>query len=234
MSYQYLTTHYDQVFPFSEIKLSFLRNRFPAGCDCIDLGCGTGAYTSGLSSSGYNCIGLDLDRNMLQKANKLHPTCRFIELPMQEFDQATTQIDAAFCIGNTLAYLSPELLNKFLKKLSKALPRGGKWIFQIINWDFVLTQKEYNFPDCHLEGSINFQRWYDEISPISLKFHRKMMQINQQLSHEVDTLFPMTKEKLQKIHEVHGFQLSESFANFNQSEYVPTRDSALIMVFDKQ
>ncbi len=238
MSYNDISNYYDRLFPFSDLKVSFLKKHLPADCSCIDLGCGTGAYTSALSSSGYRCIGLDLDQDMIEKARELHPNCQFVAAPMQSFDKVVRSIEAAFCIGNTLAYLTPELLKGFLSKLANALPSGGKWIFQVINWNYVLACSRYDFPDVYLSDMptrppLMFRRWYDNISSDKLEFHRLLLDGEQSITHAIDTLYPLTHNTLKEIHEKAGFRLLESYAGFDDTGFVTQKDSGLVMVFEK-
>ena len=239
MSYKDIVKNYATIFPFSEQKLNFLLKRFENVQSCLDIGCGIGNYTHKLTESGIECIGLDVDTAMLRKANENYPNDKFIEASMLEFDKYIAKVDATFCFGNTLAYLKESELVQFLEKLYKALPKGGIWIFQVMNWDYVLTWEKYGFTDVYLEDvmttpePLKFRRWYENITPESLKFHRQMMEGRCPISHSTDILFPQTKDKFVEIHKKCGFELKEFYADFAETEYSTTKDTALVMVFNK-
>ncbi len=239
MSYKDIVDNYEKIFPFSEQKLNFLLERFESVKSCLDIGCGIGNYTHRLSESGIKCTGLDVDEAMLQRAKENYPDDSFIEASMLDFYKHIKTFDAAFCFGNTLAYLNESDLTDFLHKLHKALPENGTWIFQVLNWDYVLTWEKYGFTDVYLTSflepnPIKFRRWYENITPESLEFHRQMLEGRCPLTHSTDILYPQTKEKLVEIHKNCGFELEEQYADFAKTEYSTKKDTALVMVFSKK
>jgi SAM-dependent methyltransferase len=237
MAYLDIAKYYDQIFLFSQAKINFLNRYLPQTGQVLDFGCGTGKMTDILNSPQRPVLGIDIDATMISEAKRLRPETNFLQINMNEVEFERVNPTAAFCIGNTLSYLPNELLIKFLTKLYKALPENGIWIFQTLNWDFVLNQKErYQFHDLEIQDQKElsiFQRWYDHITPHQLKFHRQVTQNGKLISDETDTLFPQTSKQYDNIHHDIGFKQIGSFANFKGDLLDTSKDSALIKVFKK-
>ncbi|MCK5834586.1 MAG: class I SAM-dependent methyltransferase [Lentisphaeria bacterium] len=237
MAYLDIAKMYDQIFLFSQTKIDFLSQYLPTDGSVLDFGCGTGKMTDILNQAQRPVYGIDIDSSMITEAKRLRPNTHFTEASMTQLDLCPLQPQAAFCVGNTLSYLNHEALTQFLKNLYHALPENGIWIFQTLNWNFILNQnKDYQFPDLEVKEQQEpqiFRRWYDQITSEHLQFHRQVIKNDQIVSDEFDTLYPQTSENYDQLHQAIGFKLVGSFANFKGDPLNPSQDSASIKVFRK-
>jgi len=237
MAYLDIAKQYDQIFLFSQVKIDFLNHYLPTDGNVLDFGCGTGKMTDILNQPQRPVVGIDIDPTMISEAKRLRPNTSFLQNSMTALNLDELKPQAAFCVGNTLAYLQKKELVDFLTKLYQVLPENGVWIFQTLNWDYVLDQEEiYKFPDLKVEGVQEptiFRRWYDHISPEVLHFHRQIWQNSELISDEMDQLHPQTSNHYDQIHQAVGFKLVGSFANFKGDPLITSNDSASIKVFRK-
>lgn len=237
MAYLDIAKFYDQIFLFSQTKIDFLNQYLPTHGNILDFGCGTGKMTDVLNQPQRPVLGIDIDPTMIQEAKRLRPNTAFKQASMTELDFTALDPQSAFCVGNTLSYLNKDELSSFLTKLYHALPKNGVWIFQTLNWNYILNQKDdYQFPDLEIQKQTTppvFRRWYDKISPEQVMFHRQVRHANTLLSDETDTLYPQTSESYDQIHQAIGFKLIGSFANFKGNPLLTSEDSASIKVFVK-
>lgn len=61
--------------------------------------------------------------------------------------------------------LPPNHLDVYLKKLSGKIKNSGIWVFQVLNWDYLLQFDSYTFPVLRgMDGRISFYREYPEIN----------------------------------------------------------------------
>jgi 2-polyprenyl-3-methyl-5-hydroxy-6-metoxy-1,4-benzoquinol methylase len=74
----------------------------PAGCLILDAGCGPGLVSAAFLEAGYRVVGVDLSREMIERARKLCSGCgergRFLQTSV--FDRAIDSLgpfDAALC-----------------------------------------------------------------------------------------------------------------------------------------
>ena len=64
--------------PYLTGRLMHLLNLSP-GDTCLDIGCGTGNYTSALAGAGVSIVGLDFSARMISQAKEKHPTLPWVQ-----------------------------------------------------------------------------------------------------------------------------------------------------------
>ncbi|MEV2227101.1 class I SAM-dependent methyltransferase [Streptomyces phaeochromogenes] len=79
---------YDEAFPHKEGQLSageWLIDSLPAGSRVLDLGCGTGVPTTRqMADAGFEVVGIDLSRRMVQLAREYVPAATFHQLDIAD------------------------------------------------------------------------------------------------------------------------------------------------------
>ncbi|MEV2189599.1 class I SAM-dependent methyltransferase [Streptomyces phaeochromogenes] len=79
---------YDEAFPHKEGQLSageWLIDSLPAGARVLDLGCGTGVPTTRqMTDAGFEVVGIDLSRRMVQLAREYVPAATFHQLDIAD------------------------------------------------------------------------------------------------------------------------------------------------------
>lgn len=101
----------------------------------VDLGCGSGILARHLLDSGYDVLGVDPSRSMLQIAIRVARTARFIRSRAE--DVALPECVAVLATGEALTYLparaTPAVhLRRHIRRVSAALVSGGLFIFDAI------------------------------------------------------------------------------------------------------
>ncbi|MEU3936244.1 class I SAM-dependent methyltransferase [Streptomyces sp. NPDC029044] len=80
--------HYDQAFPHKEGQVGateWLADRLPSGSRVLDLGCGTGLPTARrLAEAGFEVVGVDLSRGMVELARKHVPDGTFHQVDIAD------------------------------------------------------------------------------------------------------------------------------------------------------
>lgn len=119
------------------------------GCDkskrILDVGCGTGRHSLELSRRGYDVVGIDLSRSMLNKARETAlreklGSVQFIECDArnmwfeEEFDLAVCLCEGAFSLMET-----DEENFQILRSISRALKKNGKLILTAPSAIYSLT-----------------------------------------------------------------------------------------------
>jgi 2-polyprenyl-3-methyl-5-hydroxy-6-metoxy-1,4-benzoquinol methylase len=88
----------------------------------LDAGCGTGRVAVELAARGYDVVGVDNDRSMLDVARR-HP------LTWVEDDLATLELGRTFdlivCAGNVMVFLAPGTEAEVVRRLTAHLSPGG-------------------------------------------------------------------------------------------------------------
>lgn len=234
MSYSPIAPYYHKIFPYRPQLAEFLLTTFADMESVADFGCGPALYGQDFIKAGKSWQGYELDEGMLNQS-KLPALVQKADLT--EIAQWGENWGGAYSVGNVLAYLNKTQLTQFLDDLHGFLPSGGRWVMQVMNWDFVLTMPKYGFPDVPIEpcpgGFLKFRRWYENISEEQLDFHRQLLEHRTPDYHAVDTLYPIRHDELVNMHQAAGFRILGDFADFGQNPWKPDQDTALVLVCER-
>lgn len=100
----------------------------------VDLGCGSGIWAAELMRRGYQVLGIDSSRSMIELARKQAPAARFVNV---SFLSAKLPVcDAVTAIGEVFNYTfdgrnSRSELASLFRRVHDALRPGGAFIFDI-------------------------------------------------------------------------------------------------------
>lgn len=101
----------------------------------VVLGCGSGVWSRDLVDAGYEVRGQDLSPDMVRLARERVPEARFDVGSFIDFD--IPPCDAITCLGECFNYtfderIDREMLRRTFKRAWEALPRGGLFVFDVI------------------------------------------------------------------------------------------------------
>jgi len=106
----------------------------------LDLTCGTGSQVFWLARRGYEVIGSDFNKAMLEVARAKAKT-ENLNLQFLEGDMRTTQVgqfDAVLTIFNAVGHLTKPDFEKAMRNIHSNLNEGGLYIFDINNLSYLL------------------------------------------------------------------------------------------------
>jgi SAM-dependent methyltransferase len=133
--------YYDIGFGWDPSKeLDFLEACFRKYCPSrvgrvLELGCGTGRLLIGLAERGYEVVGVEINRLMIEfaasKSRRMGIQLQIVESDMASFD-IVDKVDAAFCAIDTFRYLpNEEAARNHLKCVGKVLRPNGLYIIDL-------------------------------------------------------------------------------------------------------
>ncbi len=136
----------------------------------LDLGCGTGEYGRFFSSLGYHVLGIDQSASMIAKAGE-HTESPLLDLVEGDVRNLGTLVErpvgGAISLGNTLPHLKDTAsLTKLFEGLSRALLPTGLFLFQILNYEWILGHDIRYLP-------LNF-RDQDDHEPVFLRLMKPL------------------------------------------------------------
>jgi len=245
--YSDFAEYYEEIFPYREAVFAFLSSHLAGGdLRVLDIGCGSGHYCGHLATAGHHVVGIDSDPQMVAVAERTYDLPDFHVLDMCDIHTLAPSIQAppfqmAFCIGNVAAHLPREEVEVFLERLAAILAPDGGWICQVVNWDTILTQTHYRFPE-KVVGAHNavgaqkavFRREYRDITPERVRFVTQLERLGRTIFTGEITLYPMRAEEYLVLHEKMGFELMGHYADYKRQPFDPAHAPANIMVFRRR
>jgi 2-polyprenyl-3-methyl-5-hydroxy-6-metoxy-1,4-benzoquinol methylase len=229
--YSKFSAYYEEIFPFSQNVADFLIRYGTGGNKYLDVGCGSGHYAAYLSAKGFHITGIDLDPAMIQYAQVHYPGVDFHCMDMRDISTLKACYDFVYCIGNTGAHLPQDAFADFTSDIRKILKPGGRWILQLMNWDYVITQDIVNFPIISTESTLTFNRTYTHITRNQVAFETVLRSPNATIFEDSVPLYPMLTEDINQLHARLGFIPAGHFGSYAGTEFNPAVFSASIYVF---
>ncbi len=118
----------------------------------LDCACGTGLQAIGLANAGFEVIGSDLSKGMLEaaekNAGKAGISIKLIQADFKELrNRVEGEFDAVICMGNSIPHLmNKEDIAKALANIYKCVKPGGLAVFDTRNYDKMLLEKQRFLP----------------------------------------------------------------------------------------
>jgi ubiquinone/menaquinone biosynthesis C-methylase UbiE len=121
---------YDEIYHYKSYErdvayvLNCVRQRFPEARSLLEVACGTGNHSGGLSAA-FDLEGLDLSPAMLNRARLKHPGILFHQGNMIDFDLHRTY-DVVCCLFRTIAFVKTrDNFRRAVSAMARHLRPGG-------------------------------------------------------------------------------------------------------------
>lgn len=221
--YTSIAKYYSEIFPFKPLQLDFVKNQSDGvnGKQILDIGCATGELAFQLAKNGADVSGIDVNRDLLQQTqNKKHDNLYFQIGDMLELEQdfRENQFDVVLCFGNTLVHLpDTNSIDAMLDGVYGILKPSGKFLLQILNYDYILDEQVSELPLIETEN-IRFVRKYKfEENKKHIKFQTDLhlKKENEVISNEAQIL-GLKSSDLVDLLQQSGFTDIHLYANFKE------------------
>jgi len=113
------------------------------GSKLLDIPCGYGRHSKLLSEKGIKVTGVDNNENFISIAKENCPNVNFILRDMRKID-FYNEFDFAIDLFTSFGYFSDEENFEVLRKISKALKKGGKFLLETVNREWALKTTYVN------------------------------------------------------------------------------------------
>jgi ubiquinone/menaquinone biosynthesis C-methylase UbiE len=209
------------------------------GKKTLDLACGVGRHSRGLSKLGFQTFGVDQSKNMLKIAKKLDSKTKYKHADIRKFS-LNTKVDIAFCLWTTYNYLSTQKdFQQFLNCVRDSLNQNGFLILESRNF-FKKSNK------------LEFRRRLHENSRYKIElFIRKHINLKSKVQDAVYVYLVLDKSsgktyssidtELVKIYSKEDienkiknkFRIFKIFGDYSESSYNKNTSDRLIFVLQK-
>ncbi|MDD4663858.1 MAG: class I SAM-dependent methyltransferase [Caldisericia bacterium] len=238
--YTSIADQYHHIFPLNNNHVHFTNSVFaePGKTALLEAGCGVGLLSMELAKTYQKVIGIDLDEKMLLKAeerklqeqNIHHPEFYYLNMLsiLERFGDSS--FDGILCYGNTLVHLDSDgQVLDFFTQCRKVLKPGGKLLFQILNYDWIINKKITALPVDENEF-IRFERSYafPEHSD-KIEFKTKLLiKENQRVIENSIPLYPLNSKKVKALLLQSGFTDFSFFGDYHRTPFAS--DSEILVV----
>ena len=236
MFYSKFTDDYEQIFPFNKKVFSFIKEYLPSdNTNILDIGCATGHYCGRFAADGYKITGIDLDPDMIRTAASTYPDANFEVLNLIDIDALTTEFGMVYSTGNVMAHVSIDEFKNFIILSKENMSDDAVWIFQVINWDYILQLDSFTFPEIETKEKVFF-RHYSDINKNTLVFNTELKEKNsgKVVFKDNVTMYPVPSENYLSLHKEAGFELLGHYADYGKSTFNSINFSADIYVYQKK
>lgn len=225
--YTSISKYYSEIFPYNPVQLQFVKSRAGelTGKNILDIGCATGELAFQLAQSGAEVTGIDLNTELLNQAktSKKLPNLSFRTGNMLHLETIFQpgQFDMILCFGNTLVHLeSMEQVNQMAKGVFFVVKPGGKFLVQILNYDYILDDQVSELPVIVTENLKFIRRYAFKTNSPFIRFQTELMlkKENRSLINETP-LIALRRLDLANILEQAGFSAIEFFSGFHQNPF---------------
>ncbi|NHJ33101.1 MAG: class I SAM-dependent methyltransferase [Asgard group archaeon] len=149
--YKTLAKYYDLIYTWKdykkeseEIKKLINKYKSSSGIKLLDVACGTGSHIKYFVDD-FDCVGVDLNSEMLDYAKEKAPKAKYIEADMIHFE-LKQEFDVIVCLFSSIGYVkTEENLRKAISGFVKHLKKGGVVIIE--PW---LTKEIYRTGSPHM------------------------------------------------------------------------------------
>ncbi len=146
----YYALYYDLLYSHRDIKseVDFLEKMFREYSSIkvnsvLDVGCGTGLHSVELARRGYTVLGIDISREMIEKAREKSagiPNVSFVNADVRSFN-AGRRFDSAIAMYGVISYfVSDDDLMEALRSIRAHVNTGGLFVFD--TWNLVGVQEK--------------------------------------------------------------------------------------------
>ncbi|MCZ7609242.1 MAG: class I SAM-dependent methyltransferase [Ignavibacterium sp.] len=240
--YNTASSYYDRMIDFEsalnkrKIQLSdFIESGVSSAAD---VGCGTGMDSISLAMLGLCVTAFDPSTEMInaakencEKKNTQIKYCNYsaADIPNKFFNK----FDLIVSLGNTIANINPDQLEKSFDKIFKMLKTDGKILIQILNYEKILKEKERIINITKKENEY-FIRFYDygnnDLTFNILKFNADKTLDKELISTKI---FPYKLKELKKLFKKTGFNKIQLFGGLDKSLFDPKVSNDLVIYAEK-
>lgn len=219
--YDLIADNYETIFPIESEKIDFIKKLCPPSARIFDAGCATGGLAIRLCKEGYSVLGVDLNNKMIELAKKAaaqnlgtNADINFKTAGITDITEFGT-FNAVLCFGNTLPHLPNEhIVSAFFHSVQKSLSDRGLFLFQILNYDKILSDKKIDFRVMETAAFI-FKRHYEFLLGGKIKFIIEFTDKKRNKTHLGSTiLLPLIQQPLCALLHKAGFKSVRAYSDY--------------------
>ena len=105
----------------------------PKNGNVLDFGCGTGNHLAEFSKRGYECIGIESSKKMIEIVKETYPNLKILQKDMITY-KLTSNFRIIYSLGTTVSYFTDFEIAKLIPLIYSHLESNGYFIFDLWKW----------------------------------------------------------------------------------------------------
>ncbi|MGN6671598.1 MAG: class I SAM-dependent DNA methyltransferase [Candidatus Nucleicultricaceae bacterium] len=209
---------------------------FMEGTRVLDLSCGTGRTVIPLSQQGFECVGLDSSRTLLQYASKKAGSLpvSFVLGDMRQFE-LHRKFDLILLSGHAFqSFATPHEQQRMLTCVQRHLRERGLFIFQVQNLTSALMQDESTYSFWHTFKDTKGQRikvfgkrrYNFDDSTVTYKIKRSWQEGE---SFSEMRLLLTSLDALKDLLQAYGFDVIHIFSDYQKAPYFSDAENSVMI-----
>ncbi|MDT3695020.1 MAG: methyltransferase domain-containing protein [Ignavibacterium sp.] len=240
--YSSASVYYDKMIDFNSalqkrktLLVNFIDDKIK---QAADIGCGTGVDSISLAQTGLCVTAFDPSIEMINSAKE---NCKKTNAQIQFFNYSAANIPKSFfnkfdlivSLGNTIANINPDQLEKSFGKFYKMLKADGRILIQVLNYEKILKGKE-RIVNITKKDNEYFIRFYD-FGNNDLTFNILKFNADKTLDKELIStkIFPYKSKELKQLFKKTGFNKIQLFGGLDKSLFDSRVSNDLVIYAEK-
>jgi SAM-dependent methyltransferase len=222
-------------------EMPYLLSLLPKKGRVLDVACGSGRHSLELAGNGHTVVGLDSSDAMVgyaeQLARERSLDAKFIVSDMRNVRESVEpEFNLIICLGNSFALLpSYESLQRVLSNLAELLKVDGHLLFQVLNFEEILSTQFRFFP---LKGGVTFNgnqvifgRFYEHHANYSTLVASSFIKEETRWSTQISThqILQLNNERIRSLLLSAGFKDVVIHSNYQGREFSPLKDRNMVV-----
>jgi len=198
----------------------------------LDLACGYGRHANKLAALGHDVTGVDITEGFLEIAKKeakeIGVKVRYILQDMREIN-FNNEFDCAISMSTAFGYFEDDENFKVLENVSRALKKGGLFLLDLTNRDFILR----NFlPYIVIEKGKDYMIDINKFDPVEGKsYDRRVVFRNGVIKEKPFFVRQYAPTEIRDLLNKAGLKVQKIFGNYDSSPFnINTRRMIAIAV----
>ncbi|WP_407397126.1 class I SAM-dependent methyltransferase [Treponema sp.] len=236
-----LVEYYDELFPVTEAKKSFLSNfagEFKTPVHFLSIQCGTGLLENHLARQGHDVTGIENAEELLQAANLRRRSqlmfIRFFQMFIPDIAKflGKSFYNVIYVMNNRLMFFpGAEAIQNFMCDAKKLLAPQGILVFEMVNFEKFGDSKLVTLKTRESVRSKLFTEILTDENgerTVSINVENSSEKILPVLSNV--PVYPVTPTELEHFAEKAGFSSAEFYADFEKSPFNGNEESYVVVI----
>lgn len=152
---RYAASGFENTYFLGYRELPLFLEKYSLGRRAVDYGCGTGRSTRFLQSNGFQVIGVDISKKMLQQAMRLDSTAHYLHIKNTQIPVFNSSCDLVLSSFVLFTVPTKELLFSIFKEAYRCLRNGG--VFIIVTGSEELYSHEWLSYETNYPQNVNLK-----------------------------------------------------------------------------